>query len=153
MRHDPRRGFALLAAIVMLALASAVVVGTFSLSRALRRAATTTRARARVESGVTRALGESLQGWNSGFDSLPAGTSVAVLLSTDTLEPGLPMTRRARVSHVGMGLYAVGVEICVPDCAHPIAQRRARLWLQRNAADADSVRPALVTPWAFSDLY
>jgi hypothetical protein len=47
----------------------------------------------------------------------------------------------------------VTVELCASDCAHPVAQRRVRLWLQRSATPGDSARPALVTSWAFSDLY
>lgn len=153
MRRRTRRGFALLAATVLLALGSALVVGTFSLSRALRRAAITTRARARVETGVTRALGEVLQAWSAVFDSLPAGASVAVTLGADTLDPGLPLRRRVSVSHVELDLYAVTVDVCAIDCAHPLAQRRARLWLRRPMVAGDSAAPAPVTSWAFSDLY
>lgn len=153
MRRRTRRGFALLAATVLLALASALVVGTFSLSRALRRAAATTRARARVETGVTRAFGEVLQGWSVRLDSLPAGASVAATLGADTLDPGLVLRRRVSVSHVDHDLYAVTVDVCALDCAHPLAQRRARLWLRRSLVAGDSAPPAPVTSWALSDLY
>lgn len=144
---------ALLAAIVLLALSSALVVGTVSSARALRRAATTTRARARVETGVARAFGEVLQHWNGQLDSLAAGAGIAVPLDTEPLESGRSLERRARVAHVGNGLYALTVDLCAYDCAHPVAQRRARLWLQRSPAPGDSSPPVLVTPWAFSDLY
>lgn len=138
---------------IMLALASALVVGTVSLARALRRAAITTRARARVETGVTRAFGEVLQGWSAGLDSLAPDAGIAVTLATDTLDAGVSVVRLARVSRVGRGLFAITVDVCASDCAHPIAQRRARLWLQRPVATGDSAGPTLVTPWAFGDLY
>src|SRR5690242_14733944 len=112
MRRRPRCGMALLAAILLLALSSALVVGAVSLSRALRRAATTTRARARVETGAVRAFGEVLQHWNGRLDSLPAGASVAVALDTEMTEAGRPLVRQARVAHVANGLYAVTVDLC-----------------------------------------
>ena len=148
-----RRGFALLGAMMLLALASALVVGTFSLARSLRRAAITAHARARAESGVPRALGEVLQGWNPVLDSLTPDGGIAVILGTDTLDAGTPVGRLARVARVGTDLYTITVDVCAYDCAHPIAQRRARLWLRRTTSPADSAGPTVVTPWAFSDLY
>lgn len=142
---------ALLAAILLLALSTALVVGTVSVARALRRAAITSSARARVESGAARAFGEVLQHWSGELDSLPARAAVAVPLDTEVSDAWPPLEHRARVSHVGNGLYAVTVDLCAFDCAHPIARRRARLWLQRPPGDSAPPRP--VTPWAFSDLY
>jgi len=144
---------ALLAAIVLLALSTALVVGTFSLGRSLRHAGSTTSARVRVDEGVARALGEVLQGWSAVLDSLPVGDSRMVALPAEPLDAGPPLERHARVQHVTNALYAVTVQLCAFDCSAPIAQRRARLWLQRNASAGHSAAPPLVTPWPFVDLY
>jgi hypothetical protein len=144
---------ALLAAIVLLAMSTALVVGTFSLARALRRAATSNVARTRVEEGIWRAFGDALQGWSVALDSLPAGGSIALALPGEPLDAVPRLQRLARVEHVANGLYAITVELCAYDCAAPLAQRRARLWLQRATAAGQSVPPQLVTPWAFVDLY
>jgi hypothetical protein len=144
---------ALLAAIVLLALSTALVVGTFSLAHALRRAALSSVLRARVDEGVARAFGEVLQGWSPALDSLVPGGSATVALPPEPLAAGPPLQRRARVEHVTNGLYAITVDLCAYDCAAPLAQRRARLWLQRGAAAGQPIPPQLVTPWAFVDLY
>lgn len=142
---------ALLAAIVLLALSAALVVGTVSLARAMRRAASTTRALARVETGASRAFGEVLQHWNEQLDSLPAGSGVTVSLDPEAHESEPPLERHAWVAHIANGLYAVTVELCAFDCSHPVARRRVRLWLQQTPGRPSP--PPLVTPWAFSDLY
>lgn len=156
-----RRGIALLAALVLLALSAALATATFSAAHAVRRAARTSRARARVETGVRRAFGEVLTGWSAALDSIPVGRSVDVALDVEPAEAGPPLVRHARVERVTAVLYAVTVDLYAFDREHPLARRRARLWLERQASATESpgavaaalAPPVVVTPWAFADLY
>lgn len=160
MRPD-RRGVALLAALVLLALSAALATATFSAAHAMRRAAFTALTSARVETGVRRAFGEVLATWTAALDTLPVGGAVDIVLGAEPLDAGPPLERRARVQRVQEGLYAVTVELCAFSRERPVARRRARLWLERPAAaapsPADSVSPlvplARVTHWPLADLY
>lgn len=158
-RHE-RRGMALVAALALLALAAALATATFSAARAMRRAALLTRVRARVEAGVPRAFADVLAGWNATIDTLVVGTVMEVALSSDSAPGGPPIERTARVTRTTDRLYAVTVDLRAFGGAHPLARRRARLWLERPAgassptgAGGGSLPPPFVTPWAFNDLY
>ena len=148
---------ALLAALVLLALSAALATGTFSAARAMRRAAITTGARVRVEIGVRRAFAELLTGWSAAQDSIPVGSGVNVALEAEPAEAGPPLVRRARVDRVSERLYSITVELYAFSRERPVARRRARLWLERPAAvngvPGALTPPAIVTPWAFGDLY
>ena len=158
-RRD-RRGVALLGALVLLALSAALATATFSAARALQRAALVTRARARVEAAIPRAFAEVLAGWNGALDSLVVGGVVEVALGGERATDGPPLGRSARVKRTTERLYAVTVDVRAFGGEHPLARRRARLWLERPAGaqpaplpNGASTPPPFVTPWAFSDLY
>lgn len=147
-------------ALVLLALSAALATATFSAAHAMRRAASTTRLRERVETGVRRAFGEVLAGWSPALDSIAVGTGTDVVLPPEPAEAGPPLVRHARVVRLTDGLYALTVDLSAFASERPLARRRARLWLERPAAGgrADSepalgARPIVVTQWAFGDLY
>jgi hypothetical protein len=155
-----RRGAALLVALVLLALSAALATATFSAARAMRRAALVTRVRARVEAGVPRAFAEALAGWNGALDSLAVGGVVEVALADDPAAGDPPLVRTARLKRTTDRLYALTVDVQAFGREHPLARRRARLWLERPAGaqpaampNGASLPPPFVTPWAFSDLY
>ena len=160
VRSD-RRGVALLAALVLLALSAALATATFSAAHAMRRAALTALAGARVETGVRRAFGEVLAAWSAALDTLPVGVVADVALGAESADAGPPIERHAHVERVAEGVYAVTVELRAFSRERPIARRRARLWLERPAAaastppDSASPRgpPARVTLWPLADLY
>ena len=90
---------ALLGAMVLLALSAALVTGTFSAARALRRAALLRRAQARVETGVQRAFGEVLAQWSPALDSLPVASGQLTRATTSVIRTSnRPM--RVRRSYV-----------------------------------------------------
>lgn len=158
--RNPRRGVALLAALVMLALSAALATATFSAAHAMRRAALTTQARERVETEVRRALGEVLVGWTASLDSIPVGSHADVPLPPEPAESGPPIVRTARVGRVADGLYEITTDVRAFTSVRPLARRRARLWLERRRADESSgeappaaAPPVVVTHWAFVDLY
>lgn len=152
---------ALLAALVLLTLSAALATATFSAAHAMRRAALSTRARVRVETGVRRAFAEVLAGWSAAQDTIPIGSGVDVALEAEPAEVGPRLVRSARVDRMAVGLYAVTVDLYAFSRERPIARRRARLWLERAVPAAKSpdvaagavAPPVVVTPWAFADLY
>jgi len=152
---------ALLAALVLLALSAALATATFSASRAVRRAALTTQARARVDVGVRRAFGEVLVGWSVALDTMPIGSTVALTLEPEPVDAGPPLIRRASVARVTADRFAVTVDLLAYALERPVARRRARLWLERPTVatpapgDPPAALPApvVVTSWAFADLY
>lgn len=156
----PRRGVALLAALVLLALSAALATATFSAAHAMRRAARTTRVRDRVDAGMRRAFAEVLIGWTASLDSMPVGSHVDVPLPLEPTDAGPPLVRRARVGRLAEGSYAVTVDVRAFTEERPLARRRARLWLERPAAvgspgetTAPGTPPVAVTHWALVDLY
>lgn len=152
---------ALLFALVLLALSAALATATFSAARAVRRAALTTQARARVHAGVRRAFAEVLAGWSVALDTMPIGSRVDVPLAPEPADAGLPLIRGAKVERVTAERYAVTVDLRAFGLERPVARRRARLWLERPVPAAPSpgalpaalAPPGIVTPWAFTDLY
>jgi hypothetical protein len=149
---------ALLAALLTLALSAALATATFSAARAMRRAALAARMRSRVESGIPRAFGEVLTGWNATLDTLTVGAVAELALESDTAD-GPPLVRTARVERTTERLYAVTVDVQALGGMRPLARRRARLWLERPlgapppAGGGAVLPPPFVTPWALSDLY
>ena len=155
-----RRGVALLAALVLLALSAALATATFSAAHAMRRAALTARARVRVDTEVRRAFAEVLAHWSAGLDTMPIGTGVEVPLDSEPASASPPLVRSGRVQRVADGLYAVTVDLRAFASDHPLARRRARLWLERppgspppSGFPAVSPPPPVVTPWGLDDLY
>ena len=145
---------ALLGAMVLLALSAALVTGTFSAARALRRAALLRRAQARVETGVQRAFGEVLAQWSPALDSLPVASGIDLPLDVEPPDAGPPLVRRAHVQHVTDRLFAVTADVRAFGWDHPLAQRRARLWLTRaEVTEGAPTSLVPVTPWPFADLY
>ena len=71
-----RPGVALVAALGLLILGAALLVGSAAASVELRRGARSRTAAARAESEVRRGLGVVVQGWQPALDSLPIGRRV-----------------------------------------------------------------------------
>jgi len=147
---------ALLGALVLLALSAALATAIFSAAHAARLAAGSARARVRVDAGIRRAFAEVLQHWGSALDSIPVGAASGVSLESEPAADGLPLIRFARVDRVTDRLYAITVDVRAASLDHPLAHRRARLWLERATADSVAgapIPPVVVTPWGFTDLY
>lgn len=154
--HRERRGMALLASLVLLTLSAALATATFAAASAMRRAALSTRVRARVEAETRRAFAEVLASWDAALDSMPVGAVLPVPLATEPAGAGPALVRTARVDRVAEGLYTLTVDIRAFTRDHPLARRRAQLWLQRGPAPAPGApggAPSVVTPWGVVDLY
>lgn len=152
-RPSARRGVALLAALAMLALSAALLAGSFAAARATTRSARTAGITARVETGTRRAFGELLSGWDASLDSLVVGGAAEPVLGADTGATP-PLVRRARVLRIDDRLFVVTVDVRAFARDRPVAQRRARLLLERPAADtAPASRPVPIRRWSLEDLY
>lgn len=152
-RH--RRGVALLAALGLLLLAAALLAGSAVASVELGRATRSLVAGARASAESRRALGEVVQQWDAGLDSLPIGAVVDRPVAPPEWG-GLKGVARARVRRLTSRLFSVGVTVQVGDTEAAIAVRRARLLLERGADSGAGGTAARVRPlarWSLVDLH
>lgn len=155
-RHvAPRRGVALLAALALLALSSALLAGSFAAARATTRSARAALLTARVETGARRALGEVVSAWSAAFDTLAVGAAAEPALGVDSGDARLPLVRRARVARIGERLFVVSVEVRAYAWSAAVARRRTRLVLQRPPDDTTGIpqRPVPIPRWSMADVY
>ena len=148
-----RRGVALVAALALLALASALVLGTFGAGRAMSRATATARAAVRADAGARRALAHVVAGWEGSLDSLAVGAVVARSLPEEG-EGAPPLTVSATVRRLYDAVFLVVVDARVTNGSALIARRRYR-WLVERSATSDSsnhrVVPSSLAGWSLDE--
>lgn len=152
-RRSARRGVALVAALALLALASALVVGTFSAGRAMSRATATARAAARADAGARRALARVIAGWDGSLESLPAGATVGRALPADD-EQTPPLIVSASVRRLRDDVFLVVVDVGATAGPALLARRRYRLLVERPASSDTSRRglaPSVLVAWALDE--
>ena len=112
-RHPPRTGVALVAALAILALSSALLAGTWNAALVAMRAARSERATLEAGCHATRAIAVFLEHASAPDTTLPIGLSVERDLTSD--ERGgtniLETTGRLRVERLDAHLYAVAVDV------------------------------------------
>jgi hypothetical protein len=170
LRH--RRGFALVAALALLALSAALLIIALAIAGAQLRSARSERAALDVDARTRHALASVLAGWGGGPDSLADGASVDRALSPGErgVDDGMPSSGTLRIQHLGGGLYAVAVDVRI-GAAPTVARRRLRLLVRRPpvvvAVDTSAIvpgdsgvavlhgrgPPAPIARWSVSDLY
>lgn len=155
MRRTLRRreGVALVAALGLLLLATALLAGSTTASVELRRTARSRSWAARADFEGRRALGVVLQGWDAALDSLPIGATVERLVDSADA-PGPSVVVHARVRRLSARLFAVVVRVRV-GVSGQAAARRARLLLQRDSSGSDGAASAGVSTlsrWSVVDL-
>lgn len=151
--HRARRGVALVAALAFLALAAALLVGTFGAARAMSRGAATVRAAARADAAARRMLAQVIVGWEGSFDSLPVGASVPRPPSTDD-GAAPPVTVDATVRRLGGGVFVIVVEARVTAGARTLARRRYRMLVERPSNSDDrhgAAAPSPVAGWSLDE--
>jgi hypothetical protein len=142
-----RRGMALLGALALLALSAALLAGSFAVARATMRSSRSVRTTARVDGEARRSLAEVLIGWTPAWDSLAVGAVAAAPLGAESVEAGPPLVRSAVVRRIDDRLYVVSVDVRAVDAGTPIAERRARLVLERRTS-MPAARPAPLARWS-----
>jgi hypothetical protein len=172
-RRHARQGFALVAALALLALSTALVAGAVAIATAMARSARSERAALEVEARSHRALATVLADWGAEADSLPVGRGVERELSASEwggAAYGMPASGRLRIQRLAPGLYAVVIDVRTGS-APSLARQRLRLLVSRplipasldtaRAAPGDSghtkalIRrpPAPIARWSAADLY
>ena len=167
MALDPppaRRGFALVAALALLALSAALLVGAATIATALARSARTEHASLAVEAGARHALASVLAAWPDA-DALAVGQGMErELTALEIGGDGRPaMVGMLRVQRLTTSLYAVVVDV---RAGAPVAARHRLRLLVARAAVTDSVHgdstlsggasrgaPAPILRWSAADLY
>ncbi len=151
---DVRRGFALLAALALLALAGALLAAASVASTSLARATRTARALARADAAPPRELARLLGAWGETERALPVNATLEVALPSLIDGDGVPLTGVSQLRRLGARRWALSVEMHVGDAAVPLARRRYTLLLERNGAlagedeDADAPPPVPIAVWA-----
>src|SRR4051794_32190534 len=154
-RRRARRGVALVTVLGLLALAAALVAGSFASATAALRASRTERASIVARECARRALGRAVAGWRPTDDSLSIGayvlrtspeSSAATLDSADA---------RIRVQRLSLQLFVVSVDVRVPASGPALARRRMRVLLERPPSPDSTtlLAPRPLVQWAVAELY
>jgi hypothetical protein len=174
-----RAGFALVAALALLALSAALLIGALAISSAQLRSARSERLALESETRARYALAAVLSAWGHDIDSLQVGTGLERALSSAERGPdhgGIPSSGGLRVQRLAGGLWAVVVDMRVG--APPlVARQRLRLLVTRPAfaaaidtvlgappetgagTDSTAVQthlrgpPTPISRWSVADLY
>ena len=153
-RNRRRSGVALVSALGMLLLASALLAGSAAASVELGRATRSRTAAARAESEAMRSLGMVVRTWRMSADSLAVGGTRDITLPISaTGGPSVLVT--ARLWRVAEWSYAAVVTVRVGAAERPLARRRVRLLLERRAqVDSVGILPDVVPlrRWAVTHL-
>jgi hypothetical protein len=176
-----RSGFALVAALALLALSTALLAGALAIATAMARSVRSERATLEVEAHARHALASVLAEWGWEADSLAVGQWVERELSSSergVATGGSLASGRLRIQRLAPALYAVVVDVRI-GAAPSSARQRVRLLVTRpmipvaldstgrstvdsaSASPADTGRvlarvrgaPAPIPRWSAADLY
>jgi hypothetical protein len=141
--------------LAMLALATALLAGSFVAATSTVRAARAARAAVVAESVGRRALARGVAGWRASDDSLAVGAwsvrayaeSAAVALDSATV--------RLRVQRVSLARFVVSADVDIPASGALLARRRMRVLLERPPSPDSTVvlPPRPIARWAVAELY
>jgi hypothetical protein len=150
-----RRGIALVSALAMLALAAALLAGSFVAAMATARAARVVRASVVAETVSRRALARGVAGWRAADDSLAIGASSARAWTESAAVALDSANVRLRVQRVALARFVVSADVEVPASGAPLARRRLRVLLERPPSPDSTVvlAPRPIARWAVAELY
>jgi hypothetical protein len=153
-RGGARRGVALVTVLALVALASALLAGTFASATALARRAREARAIARADAAPRRALA-ALAATAAAPESLAVGAWRELSLPAMDADSAPPLRGRARLRRLTATLSLLFVDVHVGEDRTPLARRRYQLLLERRADggavdDAGVAAPLLV--WAMTEV-
>ncbi len=145
----------LIAALALLTLAAALIVGASTLARASSRSARVYLAAFTAETEARHALASFLASWPAAAEMLPVGRTL--LVEGSVSDPGEVVTRSTlRLLRLSPSTYSLSVDCRVGVWASPMARRRLRILLRR-AVQVDTLQakatPRPVARWPFEELY
>ncbi|MEO7458422.1 MAG: hypothetical protein ABIY52_19335 [Gemmatimonadaceae bacterium] len=152
-----RRGSALVIAVALLALASALLAGASASAHAANRAEETLEALHAADAECRVVLAESVVGWRAADDSLaPGASSVRAVAARQNGFGGWPVRSSVRVLRLDSLRYVLAVSSEVGPASSPRARRRTSVILARRAM-ADTTLPILspvpVRHWSAAELF
>lgn len=146
----------LLAALALLALAAALLVGMASASRRIGRAGRSQAAMLVADAESRRALAGYVATWGASADALPVGGTLVASAASTAGVSSFPVGVRLRLQRLTQSRYVLAVECAVGPDSVIFARRRLRLLLERPTATdstAALLPPTPVAVWSFADLY
>ncbi len=151
--HGARRGAALVAALALLALASALLAGAFLSAIAATRSARAVHGSVVAEGASRAALAECLASWGDRERALAVGETIVRAVRAADAGPNVAGVTEVR--RLGAGHFIVSVDVTVGDSLAPTARRRMRVVVREPAGDSTQSRrrPALLGRWSLADLY
>ena len=145
----------LVAALALLTLAAALIVGASTLARASSRTARVYLATFTAETEARRALASLLASWPAASDTLSVGRTLLVE-GSDRAQGELVSRSALRLLRLSRTTYSLSVDCRVGAWAAPLARRRLRLLLRR-AVQVDTLvardTPRPIARWPFDELY
>jgi hypothetical protein len=152
-----RRGGALLIALALLALGSALLVGAASAARAATRAEETLEAVAAVESELRVVLAEALAAWDASLDSMPVGAfSIRPVSPRRNGFGAVEMRSAVRIQRIGATRFVIAASTQAGPAASVAARRRGQLLVEQVIASdtlAPMRPPSPIVRWSTSELY
>jgi hypothetical protein len=139
----------------MLALAAALLAGSFVAATSTVRATRGVRAGVVAEAVSRRALARGVAGWRAADDSLAVGAS-SVRSYAESAAVALDSANvRLRVQRIATARFVVSVDVEVPATGALLARRRMRVLLERPPSPDSTVvlAPRPIARWAVAELY
>jgi hypothetical protein len=146
----------LLAALALLALAAALLVGTASASSRIARAGRSRAATLVADAESRQALASFVAAWGSSADALPVGGTLVTTTASTASVGAMPVGVRLRLQRLTLTRFVLAVECQVGPGSLILARRRFRLLLERAIVTDSTVPrrpPAPVAVWGLADLY
>ena len=152
-----RRGGALVAALALLALAAALLAGSFAAATAAQRSAQTHEAVLLADAEVRAAIAEFVSQWSAVDDSLAVGAERSVALGPRARGSGaVPMLTQLRLRRLSPTRFILAADCQAGPSDVTLARRRMRVILNR-VKSMDSLAPVIAPVprgrWTLSDLY
>jgi hypothetical protein len=139
----------------MLALAAALLAGSFVAATATARAARIVRASVVAETVSRRALARGVAGWRAADDSLAVGASSVRAYAESAAARVDSANVRLRVHRIALARFVVSADVEVPASGPPLARRRMQVLLERPPSPDSTVvlAPRPIAQWAVAELY
>jgi hypothetical protein len=157
IRKRPRDGTAIVAALALVTLASALLAWSAAVVSAGARTVLAERAALSAETHAVRLLATAIGHWDVRDDSLAIGATVDRMIVVDGSEAAgdLPTTAHVMIQRLGATLFAIAADVRVGR-DQPLARRRVRLLVQRVIVPDSGhthLAPTPIARWSTADLY
>jgi hypothetical protein len=146
---------ALVATLAILALAAALLAGSFAASSASARASRSARAALVADAAARRALATTVMRWSGAEEGLLVGASLQRVVPDSASVPLDAADTRVVVQRLSASLHVVATDVTVPAVGPPLARRRMRILVTRyTPIDTTMTRPpTTIVRWPAGALF